>query len=150
MPADDDTCRSDLERCRAEGWKLLARSINAPAAAAPRVDAGAAPAAATTQATPPRQKAMLCDISQAYLRAFWESQKDPITRTVLADFADPRKQAVEARKTADRMASTLGLTPAQADGLATDYDRIHAGHISRAVAGLSRDSARLRDSRSAR
>ena len=45
-----------------------------------------------------------------------------VVKAVNSMLANPeaRKLLLKARKTADRMASTLGLTPAQADGLATE------------------------------
>ena len=137
--AGDEACRAELERCRDTGWKLLAKAV---AAQGPKADGAAAPASAPVvdgeRATPARQRQALCDIANDHLRAHWDQQKELITRGVAADLADPTKRAEQARTTAARMASTLGLTPAQADGLSAEYDRIHASHTAPLVAALGR------------
>jgi hypothetical protein len=137
--ADNGAWRADLERCRADGRKLLARTI---ATSAPMTDAGAASAPTSDArggASPLRQREALCEIARDHLRATWQAQKDGIMQGVAADLADPNKQAEEGRKTTARMAETLGLTPGQADGLTADYLHIRGEHVTGLLAAIRQD-----------
>ena len=136
--ASEDTCHAELERCRAEGWKLVAKTIAAQAPPA-RKEPSAPPPAEVAKATPARQREALCELASAHLRGQWELQKDFLTHAVAGDLSDPKRRAEEARKTASRMADTLGLTSAQADGLSSEYLKIHGEHSDRLISALGRN-----------